>query len=97
MECLLNGDEHGVCSLVRIYSESLVTVSSNLIDLVADLYLNGTLYKSRFLSYIPIITDKGTLTIKKNGGFKGSISNFSYFNYAISETDILKFYNWGSG
>lgn len=60
-----------------------------------NLYLNGELYKSIVFTYIPVISNEGIMNIKKENGFKGSISDFTFFNYVIGNHDMQKYYNWG--
>ena len=64
-------------------------------DTTIDFYMNGELVKSKTLNYVPILSNKGDLTIGKDNGFNGTMANLTYFNYALDEFDLIKYYNNG--
>jgi hypothetical protein len=64
-------------------------------DITIDFYMNGELIKSKTLNYVPILSNKGDLIIGKDNGFNGTMSNLTYFNYALNEFDLRKYYNNG--
>ena len=64
-------------------------------DIIIDFYLNGKLIKSKTLNYVPILSDKGNLTIGKDNGFNGTMTKLTYYNYALNEFDLNKYYNSG--
>ena len=64
-------------------------------DTIIDFYMNGELIKSKTLNYIPIISNNGTLTVGKENGFNGLMGKLTYYNYALEESDLDKYYNAG--
>ncbi len=64
-------------------------------DITIDFYMNGELVKSKTLNYVPILSNKGDLTIGKENGFNGTMTNLTYFNYALDEAELKKYYNRG--
>ena len=64
-------------------------------DITIDFYMNGELVKSKTLNYVPILSNKGDLTIGKENGFNGTMTNLTYFNYALDEVELKKYYNKG--
>lgn len=53
----------------------------------ADVYINGFLKKRLTLESVPR-QNYYNMMISKNGGFSGMYSNFQYFNYALSMTQL---------
>ena len=53
------------------------------------IFINGKLYRSKFLKGIPIL-EKGTLKICPYGGFNGLISQFIYMNRRIKLKEIIR-------
>lgn len=64
-------------------------------DVIIDFYMNGELIQSKTLNYIPILSNKGTLTIGKENGFNGTMTKLTYYNYALKESDLGKYYDEG--
>lgn len=64
-------------------------------DIIIDFYINGELVQSKTLNYVPILSDKGNLIIGKDNGFNGTMTNLTYYNYALNEFDLNKYYNSG--
>ena len=64
-------------------------------DVIIDFYMNGELIQSKTLNYIPIVSNKGTLTIGKGNGFNGTMTKLTYYNYNLEKVDLLKYYNDG--
>ncbi len=60
-----------------------------------DIYVDGELKNSKTMKYVPLLSDQGNLYIGKGNGFDGRIAQLSFFNYALDESDIVKFYNKG--
>jgi hypothetical protein len=65
-------------------------------DLRMDIYIDGQLINSKLLKYVPLLSDQGTLYIGKDNGFNGLIGNLTFFNYALSEDDVVKYYKQGN-
>lgn len=90
---LNNTSEHIVIKDIEL--QKWLCIQIILEDTKIDFYLNGELIKSKTLNYVPIMTNKGNLTIGKENGFNGTISKLTYYNYALSEFDLNKYYNKG--
>ena len=56
--------------------------------------MNGILKRSCTYDNIPIINDND-LHVTDNGGFKGKLAQFKYFNRALSPYEIYSLYNKG--
>jgi hypothetical protein len=54
-----------------------------------DVYINGTIARSVYLSGIPK-QNYGNVYLASHGGFDGYISNLWYFNYALGTSDIQR-------
>ena len=59
-----------------------------------DTFINGKLYKSLMLKDVPVVSQNG-ISICPNGGYKGLISNFQYFNYPISQKKVYDIFKGG--
>ena len=57
-----------------------------------DVFVNSKMYKSIKLAGIPILEEEGKLIISPNGGFKGLIKKFQYFNRKIGLSKINSLY-----
>jgi hypothetical protein len=64
-------------------------------DVIIDVYMNGELVQSKTLNYVPILSNNGNLTIGKENGFNGMMANLTYYNDALNEFDLNKYYNRG--
>ena len=54
-----------------------------------DVYINGTITKSKQLIGVPK-QNNGDVYVAANGGFNGYISNLQYFNHALNTNEIVK-------
>jgi hypothetical protein len=90
---LNNTSEHLIIKDIEL--QKWLCIQIVLKDTVIDFYLNGELIKSKTLNYIPIMTNKGNLIIGKENGFNGTMTKLTYYNYALSEFDLNKYYNKG--
>ena len=79
-----------------IYLQKWMCVEIVIKDLRIDLYIDGTLVTSKLMKYVPLLSDQGTLYIGKDNGFNGLLSNLTFFNYALDEDDVVKYYNQGN-
>jgi hypothetical protein len=48
-----------------------------------DVYVNGTLYQHLTLAALPL-QNTGSVYVADNGGWKGLIGSFIYYNYALT-------------
>ena len=90
---LNNTSEHLIIKDIEL--QKWLCIQIVLKDTTIDFYLNGELIKSKTLNYIPIMTNKGNLIIGKENGFNGIMTKLTYYNYALSEFDLSKYYNKG--
>lgn len=54
-----------------------------------DLYINGKLYNSRYLSNVPLQSTDAKMQICPDGGFDGHLSRLKLYNYAIPKSSIM--------
>jgi len=59
-----------------------------------DVYVNGLIAQSYQLNSVPK-QNYGNVHVAGNGGFPGFISNLSYYNYALSISEIQRLNNYG--
>ena len=52
-----------------------------------DVYVNGTLYHHQTLAALPL-QNNGSVYVADNGGWKGLIGSFIYYNYALSPAEV---------
>jgi len=57
-----------------------------------DVYINGTLYQHLTLAALPL-QNSGAVYVADNGGWKGLIGSFIYYNYALSPQDVRSLAN----
>lgn len=88
-----NTSEHIVVKDIQLQKWLCIQIVMR--DVIVDFYVNGELVQSKTLNYVPILSDKGNLTIGKDNGFNGTMSNLTYYNYALTEFDLNKYYNNG--
>jgi hypothetical protein len=88
-----NTSEHIVVKDIQLQKWLCIQIVMR--DVIVDFYINGELVQSKTLNYVPILSDKGNLTIGKDNGFNGTMSNLTYYNYALTEFDLNKYYNNG--
>tara|TARA_B100000902_G_C26842954_1_gene684326 strand:- start:240 stop:641 length:402 start_codon:yes stop_codon:yes gene_type:complete len=81
-----NTSEHIVVKDIQLQKWLCIQIVMR--DVIVDFYINGKLVQSKTLNYVPILSDKGNLTIGKDNGFNGTMSNLTYYNYALSEFDL---------
>ncbi len=60
-----------------------------------DLFINGKLYFSKYLSNLPLIKPNRDLMLHSNGGFRGNISKLYHWSYPIGKSMI--YYTFNSG
>ncbi len=60
-----------------------------------DLFINGKLYFSKYLSNLPLIVPNKDLVLNANGGFRGKISKLYHWSYPIGKSMI--YYTFNSG
>ena len=57
-----------------------------------DVYINGTLYQHQTLAALPMQND-GAVYVADNGGWKGLIGSFIYYNYALTPQEVRSLAN----
>uniref|UniRef100_A0A6C0EJB2 Kringle domain-containing protein n=1 Tax=viral metagenome TaxID=1070528 RepID=A0A6C0EJB2_9ZZZZ len=82
------------CDIVNIPIQRWVNVILVMHNKTMDVYVNGKLKRSCAYKEVPKFNDDD-LHITDNGGFKGDLSEFKYFNKALSPSDVYGIYNAG--
>ena len=60
---------------------------------VLDIFVNGTLSNSKYLTNIPKNDKKLGMKITPYGGFNGTISRFNYYTFPVKKYDIIGYNN----
>ena len=83
------------CDIVNIPIQRWVHVVLVMHNKTLDVYINGKLKRSCIYKQVPKYNNDD-LHITDNGGFKGDLSEFKYFNKALSPSEIYSIYSSGS-
>ena len=86
-----NGDVF-ICEVPNIPLQSWFSVSLTVFDRNLDVYIDGKLVKSCFISGVPKPAT-GNIQISPNGGYSGLLCNFQYSNSSLSPTDAATFFS----
>jgi len=87
-------DDVFVCEIPNIPLQTWLAVSVTVSTRNLDVYLNGKLVKSCFLTGVPKPVG-GSVTLNKDGGFSGWMCGFYHYAKLLVPTDAQSFY--GSG
>jgi hypothetical protein len=87
-------DDVFVCEIPNIPLQTWLAVTVSVSTRNLDVYLNGKLVKSCFLSGVskPV---SGSVTLNKDGGFSGWMCAFYHYAKLLVPTDAQSFYNSG--
>jgi hypothetical protein len=85
------GDDVFTCEVPNIPLQSWFSVSLTVFERNLDVYLNGMLVKSCFLSGVPKPA-VGDIQITPNGGFSGQVCGLQTSSKVINPSDALAFY-----
>ena len=88
-------DDVYVCEVPDIPLQSWFSVSVSIFGRNLDVYINGNLVKSCFLSGVPKPAT-GDINLTPDGGFSGRICNFYHFSRMLTPNDAMSFYNKGT-
>jgi hypothetical protein len=88
-------DDVYVCEVPDIPLQSWFSVSVSIFGRNLDVYINGNLVKSCFLSGVPKPAS-GDINLTPDGGFSGRICNFYHFSRMLTPGDAMTFYNKGT-
>jgi hypothetical protein len=87
-------DDVFVCEIPNIPLQTWLAVTVSVSTRNLDVYLNGKLVKSCFLSGVPKPVS-GSVTLNKDGGFSGWMCAFYHYAKLLVPTDAQSFYNSG--
>jgi hypothetical protein len=87
-------DDVYVCEVQNIPIQTWVAVTVTVTTRNLDIYLNGMLVKSCFLSGVPKPVS-GSVTLNKDGGFSGYMCSFYHYDRFLAPGDAQSFF--GSG
>lgn len=85
-------DDVFTCEVPNIPLQSWFSVSLTVFERNLDVYINGMLVKSCFLSGVPKPA-VGDIQITPNGGFSGTVCGLSTINRMLNPSDALAFYS----
>ena len=88
-------DDVFVCDVPDIPLQSWFSVSISIFGRNLDVYINGNLVKSCFLSGVPKPAT-GDINLTSDGGFSGKICNFYHFSRMLTPGDAMSFFNNGT-
>lgn len=88
-------DDVFVCDVPDIPLQSWFSVSLSIFGRNLDVYINGNLVKSCFLSGVPKPAI-GDINLTPDGGFSGKICNFYHFSRMLTPGDAMTFFNKGT-
>jgi len=97
MDPILKKDDFNTrnqCDIKDIPVQRWVHITISLHNKTLDVYVNGKLTRSCTYENVPKLND-GDLHITDNGGFKGDIGEFRYFNRALDPSEIYSLYSSG--
>jgi hypothetical protein len=87
-------DDVFVCEIPNIPLQTWLAVSVTVSTRNLDVYLNGKLVKSCFLTGVPKPV-AGSVTLNKDGGFSGFMCAFYHYAKLLVPTDAQSFYSSG--
>lgn len=85
-------DDVFTCDVPNIPLQSWFSVSLTVFERNLDVYINGMLVKSCFLSGVPKPA-VGDIQITPNGGFSGTVCGLATVNRMLNPSDALAFYS----
>jgi len=85
-------DDVFICDVPNIPLQTWFSVSVSVFTRNLDVYIDGKLVKSCFLSGVPKPA-AGDIQITPNGGFSGILCNFAHSSGMLQPADALNFYN----
>lgn len=83
------------CDIINIPLQRWVHIVLVMHNRTLDVYLNGKLARSCTYENIPKYND-GDIHYLMDGGFKGEIGQFRYFNRALDATEVYDWYKCGN-
>ena len=86
--------KRSVCNLVYVPLQKYTQVVMSFYEKTMDIYIDGKLVRSNIIDK-PVTNNNEDLYINADGGFDGIMTNFKYFNRALSPEEIYIMYNKG--
>jgi hypothetical protein len=90
-----SSDDVFVCEVPNIPLQTWFSVSVTVFGRNMDIYLDGKLVKSCFLSGVPKPA-VGDIQLTPDGGFSGNICNFYHYPRMLTPSDALRFWTAGT-
>tara|TARA_Y100000389_G_scaffold87533_1_gene84048 strand:- start:11 stop:1537 length:1527 start_codon:yes stop_codon:yes gene_type:complete len=84
--------KRSICNLVFVPIQKYTHVVMTFYEKTMDIYIDGKLVRSNILDK-PLTMNTDDLYINADGGFDGIMTNFKYFNRALSPEEIYIMYN----
>jgi len=88
-------DDVFICEIPDIPLQAWTSVSLTVFSRNLDVYLNGKLVKSCFLSGVPKPAS-GDIVLNKNGGFSGYLCSFYHYPRMLVPSDAQTFFGQGT-
>lgn len=88
-------DDVFVCEVPNIPLQSWFSVSMTVFGRNLDIYIDGKLVKSCFLSGVPKPA-VGNIQLTPDGGFSGNVCNLNHYSKMLSPSDASAFYSAGT-
>lgn len=88
-------DDVFVCEVPNLPLQSWFSVSTTIFGRNMDVYIDGKLVKSCFLSGVPKPA-VGDVELTPGGGFSGYVCDFTHFSRMLTPDDAIAFYNAGT-
>lgn len=77
----------GVVVIRNLPASKIISLAITVQQQSMDVYVNGTLHTHLTLAALPM-QNTGSVMVADNGGWRGAIGNFTYYNYALSYAEI---------
>jgi hypothetical protein len=90
-----SSDDVFICEVPNIPLQTWFSVSVTVFGRNVDIYLDGKLVKSCFLSGVPKPA-VGDISLTPDGGFSGRICNFYHYPRMLTPSDALSFWSAGT-
>lgn len=88
-------DDVFICEVPNLPLQDWFSVSMTVFERNLDIYIDGKLVKSCFLPGVPKPAS-GDITMAGNGGFSGSMCNFTHYSRMLTPADASSFYSAGT-
>lgn len=82
-----NSTKPGVVIIRNLPASKIISLVITVKQQSLDVYVNGTLHTHLTLAALPM-QNTGSVMVADNGGWSGAIGNFTYYNYALTHSEV---------